>query len=395
MVSPVMKKSSSKLSVVRLGIVGLGNMGRHHAQTVLDGKIPGCELTAVCDVDAPRLKPYARLKTFTDYRELIRSGAIDALLVATPHYSHTPIGIAAFKAGLHVLMEKPISVHKADAQKLLAAYTNKKLVFAAMFNQRTDPHYQKIREMVQKGELGAIQRIQWTITDWFRSQAYYNSGGWRATWKGEGGGVLINQCVHNIDLYQWIFGMPKKIRAICRIGRYHDIEVEDEVTATWEYANGTTASLITSTGEAPGVNRLEVAGDRGRLTLENGHLTFWRNEIPTSRYSRTTGEAYVPPATWKIEIPIRDRGEQHTGILKNFTNAILHGEKLLAPGVEGIHSVELINAMLLASFKDKAVTLPIKAAEYERLLQQLIRKSTFRKRVRRYRGAAGNYLLDC
>lgn len=395
MSSPAMKKNSLAPSTVRLGIVGLGNMGVHHARSVLSGSIPGCELAAVCDVDPSRLKEFSSTQHFHDYRDMIRSGAINAILIATPHYSHTPIGIAAFKAGLHVLVEKPISVHKADALKLIAAYKNKKLVFAAMFNQRTDPHYQKIRQLVQDGELGAIQRIQWTITDWFRSQAYYNSGGWRATWKGEGGGVLINQCVHNIDLLQWLFGMPRKVRAICAIGRYHDIEVEDEVTATLEYANGTTAVLITSTGEAPGVNRLEVAGDRGRLTLENGELTFIRNEIETSRYSRTTGEAYEPPATWNVEIPIRGRGEQHVGILKNFTNAILHGEKLLAPGVEGIHSVELINAMILASAKDRAVKLPLSAAEYERLLNKLIRQSTFRKKVRRYRGAAGNYLLNC
>lgn len=397
MTSLRMRKNASSLSNIRLGLVGLGSMGRHHAQSVLDGKIPRCQLTAVCDIDPERLRAYPKLATFHDYRDLIRSGTVDALLIATPHYSHTPIGIAAFKAGLHVLMEKPISVHKADAQRLITAYkkVSRQVVFAAMFNQRTDPHYQKIRELVQRGELGDIQRIQWTITDWFRSQAYYNSGGWRATWKGEGGGVLINQCVHNIDLFQWIFGMPNRVRALCRIGRYHDIEVEDEVTATFEYTDGPTATLITSTGEAPGVNRLEIAADRGRLTLESGTLTYFRNEVPTSHHLRTTSEGYEPPKAWKVEIPITGTGEQHVGILRNFTNAILDGEPLLAPGVEGIHSVELINAMILSSFKESPVKLPFPAAEYEKLLQKLIRKSTFKKKVRRYRGGSGNYLVDC
>lgn len=390
-----MKKLSSSTSVVRLGVIGLGNMGGHHAQTVLKGAIPGCQLTAICDSDPAQLKRFPEVKAYTDFAKLIASGDVDAVLIATPHYAHTPIGIAALKAGLHVLVEKPISVHKADCEKLLRAYKNKKLVFAAMFNQRTDPYYQKIRELVQNGELGAIQRIQWTVTDWFRSQAYYNSGSWRATWAGEGGGVLINQCVHNIDLLQWLFGMPQKVRAICRIGRYHKIEVEDEVTATLEYDSGTTAVLVTSTGEAPGVNRLEVAGDLGRVTLEKDTLTFLRNEIETSRYSRTTEEGYLPPSTWKVNIPIPNHGEQHTGILKNFTNAILHGEKLISPATEGIHSVELINAMILSSFKEAVVKLPMSAREYEKLLQKLIRQSTFRKKVVRYHGSIGNYLQEC
>jgi predicted dehydrogenase len=315
-------------------------------------------------------------------------------LICTPHYSHTTIGIEAFKAGLHVLMEKPISVHMADCEKLLAAYKNKKTLFAAMFNQRTDPHYQKIRQMVQGGELGRVQRIQWTVTDWFRSQAYYDSGGWRATWEGEGGGVLLNQCVHNIDLFQWIFGMPKKVHAICRIAHYHDIEVEDEVTAIFEFPDKTTAVLVTSTGEAPGVNRLEVAGDLGRLTLENGELTFVRNEIETSHHSRVTKEGYEPPPCKTEKIPLPNRGDQHTGILKNFTNAILHGEKLLSPGVEGARSVELINAMLYSSFQEVTVTLPLSAAKYEKLLKRLISESTYRKNISPYEGGQGNYLLN-
>ncbi len=370
-------------------------MGGHHAHTLLKGNIPGCELAAVCDQVPQRLKPFAGVPSFTDHREMIRCGRIDAILIATPHYAHTTIGIDAFKAGLHVLMEKPISVHKADCERLLAAYKGGKQLFAAMFNQRTDPYYQKIRQMVRGGELGRIQRIQWTVTDWFRSQAYYNSGGWRATWAGEGGGVLLNQSVHNIDLFQWIFGMPERVRAICRIARYHNIEVEDEVTATFEYPDKTTGVFITSTGEAPGVNRLEVAGDRGRLTLENNQLLFLRNEIKTSTYSRITTEAYEKPACWKIRIPIADHGEQHTGILKNFTNAILRGEPLLSPGVEGVHSVELINAMLYSSFRDETVTLPLSSAKYAKLLKSLIRQSTFRKKVARYHGGQGNYLLEC
>jgi predicted dehydrogenase len=378
---------------VRLGIIGIGNMGIHHAHMVDSGYIPGCCLAAVCDFKAERLKLFPQAAAFRDPDALFASGLVDAVLIATPHYSHTPIGIKALKAGLHVLVEKPISVHKQDALRLVRAHTGKKQVFAAVFNQRTDPVYQKIRALVQDGELGRLQRIQWTITDWFRSQAYYDSGGWRATWAGEGGGVLLNQAVHNIDLYQWMFGLPKRVRALCGIGKRHEIEVEDEVTAIFEHGDGATGVFVTSTGEAPGTNRLEVAGDRGRLTLENGRLLFLRNEIPTSVYSRTTREAYAAQPHWNIEIPVRDRGEQHAGILKNFTNAILRGEKLLAPAREGLASVELINAMVYSSFQDKAVDLPLSASSYARLLARLAAQSKPKTRIRRYRGSAANYLV--
>ena len=203
---------------LRLGIIGLGNMGSGHAASIQAGNIPRCRLAAVCDLEAGKLAKYTGIPGYTDSDALIRSGEVDAVLVATPHFAHTTIGAAALKAGLHVLVEKPISVHKADCERLIAAHRSKKQVFAAMFNQRTDSVYQKIRELVKGGELGRIRRVTWTITDWFRSEAYYASGGWRATWAGEGGGVLLNQCPHNLDLYQWIFGMPSKVRGFCKRG---------------------------------------------------------------------------------------------------------------------------------------------------------------------------------
>jgi predicted dehydrogenase len=358
--------------------------------------IPGCELAAVCDADPARLAPFGGIPAFATDRELLRSGSVDAVLIATPHYAHTTIGIAALKAGLHVLVEKPISVHVADARKLIRAHTNPRQVFAAMFNQRTDPACIKVREMVLGGELGAIRRIQWTITDWFRSQAYYDSGGWRATWAGEGGGVLLNQGVHNLDLLHWIFGPPARVRAICRIGEHHDIEVEDDVSALLEYPNGATGVVVTSTGEAPGVNRLEISGERGRLTLEDKQLTFLRNEVETRVHSDTTREAYSPPNHWKVEIPLKHaqpQGGQHAAILRNFTNAILHGEPLIAPASEGLGSVELINAMLLSAHEDRAVALPVSPSRYSAFLRRRIADSRVKKRVVPYHGSAGNYLI--
>ena len=369
------------MNTLRLGIVGLGNMGTSHARSLLDGKVPRITLAAVCDNAADLSSYEGKAKIFTSSAEMIRSGAIDALLIATPHYDHTTIGIDALQNGLHVLTEKPISVHKADAERLIAAHTNKKQIFAAMFNQRTDPHYTKVRALIQSGELGAIRRVNWIITNWFRTHAYYNSGGWRATWAGEGGGVLLNQCPHNLDLFQWLFGMPDKVRAICRFGQYHDIEVEDDVTALMQYKDGKTAVFVTSTGEAPGTNRLEITAERGRVVIEDGKVSWIRNEIPTREFSETTPESFAAPERWNVEIPVNGSGEQHNGILKNFAAAVLDGAELIAPAEEGIHSVELGNAMLMSGFLNQEIDLPLDGAAYEALLKEKIATSKFQKKV--------------
>lgn len=372
---------------VRLGIIGMGNMGRNHASRVLEGQIPGLVLKAVCDREPEQLKAYANLAGYTDPAELIASGEVDAVLIATPHYDHTTLGIQALEAGLHTLVEKPISVHKADAERLIAAHRDPDVVFAAMFNQRTDPSYQKLKELIDQGELGQIHRINWIITNWFRTEAYYASGGWRATWAGEGGGVLLNQCPHQLDLWQWLFGMPAKVRAFCQIGRFHEIEVEDDVTAYLEYENGTTGVFITTTGEAPGTNRLEIACERGKVVLENGRIEWHRNEVPVGDHSKTAKGGFARPGTWEINIPVNGSGEQHLGILKNFAAAIREKKDLLAPAAEGIRSVELANAMLQSSFEDRTVELPLDGAAYEVLLKKKIENSTFVKKTRENTGA--------
>jgi len=361
---------------VRLGIIGVGGMGSGHAGEVLGKKVNRCELTAVCDINPVQLRKYDDpVKKFEDSRALIRSGTVDAVLIATPHYGHTTIGIDALKQGLHVLVEKPISVHKADCERLIAAHKNKKQVFAAMFNQRTDPHYKKVRQLVQGGDLGPIRRVNWIITDWFRTEFYYASGTWRATWAGEGGGVLLNQCPHNLDLFQWICGMPSRVRGFCGLGKHHRIEVEDEVTAYFEYPNGATGVFVTTTGEAPGSNRLEIAGENGRIVAEGGCVQFRRNEMPMTKFSREVKAAFATPEVWNIDIPVRGYGGQHLEIKQNFVDAILDGAPLVAPAREGIRSVELANAMLFSSLTGKTVDLPLNGKVYEKTLKQLIRKS--------------------
>jgi len=365
---------------VRLGVIGIGGMGGSHARSVLAGKIDRLRLTAVADINPAALKKFADpVRKFSDSLALIKSGEVDAVLIATPHFDHTSVGIAALRNDLHVLVEKPISVHKADAERLIAAWKGKKQVFAAMFNQRTDPQYQRIRRLVQGGELGSLQRVCWTVTNWFRTQAYYNNGGWRGTWQGEGGGVLLNQCPHNLDLLQWICGMPVRVCGFCGLGKRHDVEVEDEVTAYFEYANDATGVFITGTGEAPGCNRLEICGDRGRLVLENNELRFTRNEEPTSQFLRTSKEGFAAPPVWNVTFPSADGGAQHVGILRNFTEAILDHVPLLAPAQEGVYSIELANAILYSSLIGKTVKLPLNSATYARTLKKLIQKSTLKK----------------
>ncbi len=367
---------------VRIGIVGTGNMGSAHARAIQEGKIPGAELTAVHSLEPEGLERFAPAEIFDDHTKLLDSGLADAVIIATPHYQHTTIGIEALKKGFHVLVEKPISVHKADAEKLVAAAKpRRKQVFAAMFNQRTDPHYIKLRELIRSGELGELVRVNWIITSWFRSQAYYDSGGWRATWAGEGGGVLMNQCPHQLDLLQWLCGMPRRVRAFCHLGKFHDIEVEDEVTAYLEYPNGATGVSITSTGEAPGTNRLEIAGTRGKVVAEGkSGLTFTRNEIPADVYCRETDNKFGRPPVWNVEIPVAGHGGQHVEVLNNFVDAIRKGTPLIAPAVEGIHSVELDNAMMLSSLTGKTVELPLNPASFTRKLNQLIAASRPRRK---------------
>jgi predicted dehydrogenase len=370
------------MSNVRFGIVGMGNMGRYHADTLLAGRVARAELAAVCSTSPGKLQKYQPLPIFDDVTKLMESRAVDALLIATPHPQHPAQALAAFEAGLHVMVEKPIASHKADAERLIAAAArHPRQVFGAMFQLRTEPRYAKLRKLIQEGELGPIVRINWIITDWYRTEAYYASGGWRATWKGEGGGVLLNQCLHQLDTLQWLVGMPARIRGFCQLGRYHDIDVEDNVTIYLEWANGATGVFVSSTGESPGTNRFEICGTRGRVVLENQRLTFTRNDADMIEFSRKAATGFAKPDLWHVEIPFENAKDPHSILLQNFTDAILDGAPLLVPGAEGIHSVELANAMLYSSLQAQTVELPLDAGVFERKLEELIAGSKREKKV--------------
>lgn len=372
------------MDTVRIGIIGMGNIGKHHAAYLLDGKAARCELVAVASTSPGKLESYRErgLKIFGNGEELIRSPDVDAVIIATPHYQHTSLGMAAFEAGKHVMVEKPISAHKADAEKLItSAKKHPKQVFAGMFQLRTEPRYLKIQKLIREGHLGDIVRVSWIITDWYRTEAYYQSGGWRATWKGEGGGVLLNQCLHNLDVLQWLCGMPSKVRSFAQLGRYHNIEVEDNVTAYLEWANGATGVFITSSGEAPGSNRFEIASTKGKVVLENNQLKFTRNEVDMIEHCRTSKVGFLKPEIWNVEIPFADAAAPHATLMANFADAILDGAPLIAPGADGLGSVELANVMLYSSLMDQTIQMPMDGAAFETNLNELIANSRFEKKV--------------
>jgi len=368
---------------VRIGIVGMGNMGKYHADYLIKGKVAHAELSAVCSTSPEKLSAYKDpVAVFGKGEEMIRSGSIDAVLVATPHYQHTSLGICAIENGIHLMVEKPISAHKADAERLIEVSTqHPDIVFGGMFQLRTEPRYLKLKKLIADGDLGDIVRINWIITDWFRTEAYYASGGWRATWKGEGGGVLLNQCLHQLDALQWLVGMPSKVRSFAQCGRFHDIEVEDNVTAYLEYPNGATGVFISSTGEAPGSNRFEIAGTRGRVVLENDQIKFTRNESCMLEHSKNSPIGFSKPEVWEVDIPFGNAELPHAILMRNFVEAIRNKTPLIAPGVEGIHSVELANVLLYSSLVDQTINLPMDGAAFEAKLQQLIDESSHEKKV--------------
>jgi len=387
-----------KKNEVRIGVIGLGNMGSYHAEYLQNGEIENAVLAAVCDINEKKLnKNGDSAAYFTDAEKMMKSGLIDAVLIATPHYLHPPLAEAAFENGLHVLLEKPAGVYIKHVASMNEAAQKSGKVFSMMFQQRVNPIFIKIKKLINAdetprsgenpcsgknlrcGELGEIKRISWIITDWFRTQTYYDSGGWRATWEGEGGGVLLNQCPHNLDLWQWICGMPKRVRAFMSFGKYHNIEVEDDVTAYMEYENGATGLFVTTTGDAPGTNRFEITGDMGKLVCENGKLTLHKNKISDREFSDTSKEAFATPECEITDIEIKSDDMGYIGITQNFVNAILNGEPLIVNGFEGIKGLTLSNAFHTSAIKDKWVDLPLCPDEFLEILNEKRENSTFKK----------------
>jgi predicted dehydrogenase len=393
---PIPDTPSDKESIVksvRFGVIGAGGSMAGSHQNYFE-KIDGLDYVAASDVDPEGLKKVTEkygVEGYDDAKAMIESGKIDAVLIACPHYDHPTYSMAAFDAGVHVLSEKPIAVTAKAAAEVNAAYESAQkkhpgLIFAGMFNQRTNPAWIEIKRLCSDGSLGELMRVSWTITSWFRTQAYYDSGGWRATWSGEGGGVLINQCPHNLDLFQWFVGMPKKVTAQVSLGKYHHIEVEDDVTALLEFENGATGTFVTSTGQTPGINRLEIVGTKGTI-ISDGHrgdgLTFLRAAQPVDEFCKTSKERFANVPVTEIDIkPAKAAGQEHERIVRNFVQTLLDGgtqDDLIAQGTEMIHGLELGNAMLMSGLSGKPVELPTPREDFDQMIEDLKANSTFKK----------------
>lgn len=371
---------------VKIGIIGIGNMGTAHANNITAGRCPELELAAVADINPARLHwaqehlP-ATVARFDDAAKMLDSGLCDAVIVSVPHYDHPRYAIEAFHRGIHVMCEKPAGVYTKQVRQMNQEAAKSDVVFGMMFNQRTDHVYRKMKEIVAGGSLGAIRRTSWIVTDWYRSQAYYDSGAWRATWSGEGGGVLLNQCPHNLDLWQWICGMPVKVDAHLHYGKWHDIEVEDDVTAYVEYENGATGTFITTTGDTPGTNRFEITLDKGKLIAEGGKLSLWENAVSEPEFSRTNTVPFARPDCALSQVETDGKSEQHVGVLNAFVGAILHHTPLVADGREGIRGLTLSNAMHLSSWLGREVTLPLDEEQFLHELQQRVATSRRKRDV--------------
>lgn len=380
----------SPMRKVKLGVIGLGGMGSSHLKYLT--QMETVEVVGVCDVVHEKADKTAALyhtKAYYSHTELFDKSGIEAVLIAVPHYDHTPISIDAFYKGIHVLCEKPIAVHVNDAQKTIDAYESAKehypnLMFGIMFQERTYPHHKKIKDILDGGELGQLIRATWINTKWFRSQLYYDSGEWRATWAGEGGGILTNQCPHNLDLYQWLFGLPSRINGFAHIGKYHDIEVEDEVTAYFEHENGMVGHFIVTTAETPGSNRMEIVGEYGKLVFEDNQIVLYRTRESMLRFIKESQSRMGNVENWYTEIPVNvNVPTGHRVVTEKFIEAIQNGGgELIAHGPEGINGLTIANAIMLSSFNDQTIKLPMDTDEYEKKLKELIGSSKYKKTVR-------------
>ena len=374
------------MNQVKLGIIGLGNMGSGHCNNILAGLTPEIKLTAAADLRQSR-RDWAKetlpddVVLFENGEQLIESGLCDAVIIATPHYEHPRLAILAFEHGLHVMSEKPAGVYTKQVREMNEAAIRSDKVFGMMFNQRTNCVYRRLKALLDSGELGALKRVTWVVTDWYRSQAYYDSGAWRATWTGEGGGVLLNQCPHQLDLLQWLCGLPVRVRAACHEGKWHDIEVEDDVTAYLEFANGATGTFIASTGDALGENRLEIIGTRARIRIENDQLTLDTLSVDERDWCPVCKEPFGVPEIQHEIVQTDGENPQHAGVLNAFAAHILHGTPLVADGREGIRGLMLSNAMHLSSWTNQTVSLPIDEELFLKLLNEKRRTSRHKDEV--------------
>ena len=366
--------------MIKYAVVGIGRMGHIHAMNLYSSMVDGATLVAVCDIDDNKLKRFKlsapEVLTFGNYKELIAID-IDAVIVATPHYQHGEITRYFLENNISVLSEKPQCVSITESKLINECAEKSGALYGIMYNQRTNPVYARAKEIISSGLLGDIRRVEMVVTHWYRSQFYYNQGGWRASWRGEGGGILINQCVHQLDILQWLVGMPKSIRAKCKTVN-RSISVENDVTAVLEYDNGAMGVFVASGHELSGTNRLEIAGSNGKIVIDDFNLKFIQyahsevevNACVTAGYGKV--ETTVERISYSGEY--RDRDEkygQQLRVVEAFTNALSEGSQLIADGKEGINALTIINGIYLSNYINQSVEIPFDSNQYDQVLTKL------------------------
>lgn len=385
---------------VRLGIIGMGNMGVPVSKLIVfEGECPEIELTAICDISEERRRWAANtfvqknVKLFADAEEMMTSGLIDAVYITVPHYDHPRLAMLAFKHKLHVMLEKPAGVYTKAVREMNEAAKDAGVKFGIMFQCRTIPVFQKVKQLLSSGAYGQIRSVTWLVTSWYRSQSYYDSGSWRATWAGEGGGVLLNQCPHNLDLLYWLCGMPEEITAKCSVGQWHDVEIEDDVSAIFKYKNGALGTFITSTGICPGTNRLEIATDKGTIIVEDSaKLTVYELENFEQEFAKNKAASFASPRRTKITYDFyEEKLSGHSLMLNAFAGAVLRDEPLVAQGEEGINSLTLSNGMYLSSWTNSTIKLPFDEDQFYEELKKRIATSKHKEVEAVFDDTTGSY----
>ena len=371
---------SGRLSMgeqVRIGLIGAGNIGQTYVGLLAAGTVQRAAITAVASRSGAGV---ADVPHFSDYRELLDSSLVDAVLVATPTMLHPEMAMDIAKRGIHCLMEKPLAMSVAQAERMIEAMPEHAR-FAVMLNQRYHPYYAALKTLLNDGAIGSLTRVSWTMTAWYRPDVYYEVSAWRGTWPGEGGGLLINQCIHNLDVLQWLLGLPHNVSALVGYGKHHRIDVEDEFTATLAYDNGATGVIIASSGEAPGINQLDIVGDQGTLRFDGDSLSLSEADQSVSEHCRSTSEMFGMPGftSRTIEVGQGAALTQHAFVLQNFVDAVLDDIPLATPASAGLGSLQLANAIALSAWDQAPVELPIDAARYEQLLQSRVSASSLRE----------------
>jgi predicted dehydrogenase len=368
------------VSELRFGIVGFGNIGRTHAQTLSQDIVPRACLTAVVsngDFELP-----ADVTRFTSLQDLLKADAADVVVIATPTMTHPSLGVEVLAAKRHLVMEKPIAMSVHAARELIDAQPLG-VEAAVMLNQRYQPVYRQIKDIVAGGELGRIVRFNWIMTTWYRPDVYFQVSTWRGTWAGEGGGALLNQCIHNLDILQWVLGLPETVVADAQFGKFHDITVEDEVTAILHYADGMTGTLVASTGEAPGINRLDIVGNLGTLSFEDtehgAQLSVATSQQRIDEHRASSREMFGMPNFHRQTVMSAASSNQHAEVFNNVVAAVLDGAALATPLTEGVGSIDLANALLQSAWEDRKVAVPVDAANYQSNLDARIGESGFRE----------------